>query len=179
LIGSPHLTRLPFAYCGNITPFVTQFKDEMIEYSEQIALEFGLKGSNGVDFIQTEKGIVILEVNPRFQGSLDTIELSYGINIFDAHVRSFSGELPKPGKHKCFAVKNILYADKKIQINERLFNRLINCMKMGRAADIPEKGWIVREDEPLTTLLETGRTREIALENVKKSAQHIRVLTEV
>ena len=76
LIGIPGLTKLPFAYCGNVTPFVTDWKREMIEYSRQIALEFGLIGSNGVDLIQTEKGAVVIEVNPRFQGSLDTIELS-------------------------------------------------------------------------------------------------------
>ncbi len=179
LIGVPGLTRLPFAYCGNVTPFVTQFKNEMLNYSEQIALEFELFGSNGIDFIQTEKSILVIEVNPRFQGSLDTIELSCGINVFDAHVRSFSGKLPKPGKHKRFAVRNILYAGNIIKVNERLFNRLMKCLKMGRAADIPGKGWTAMEDEPLTTLLETGRTREIALEKVEKSARHIRGLTEV
>ena len=52
-------------------------------------------------------------------------------------------------------------------------------MKMGRAADIPEKGWTAREDEPLTTLLETGRTREMAFGKIERSAQYIRGLTEV
>jgi predicted ATP-grasp superfamily ATP-dependent carboligase len=178
LIGISGLTRLPFAYCGSVTPFITKFKNEMTEYSKQIALEFELLGSNGVDFIQTENGIVVIEVNPRFQGSLDTIELSCGINIFDAHVRSFSGELPKPGKYKCFAVRNILCACKNIQVNERLFKRLVRCMKIGRAADIPVKGWTAGEDEPLTTLLETGRTREIAIEKVERSARYIRRITE-
>jgi len=97
LIGVPGLTRLPFAYCGNVTPFVTDRKREIIEYSRQIALEFGLIGSNGVDLIQTENGVVVIEVNPRFQGSLDTIELSCGMNVFDAHVRSFQAKSPYPG----------------------------------------------------------------------------------
>jgi hypothetical protein len=179
LIGIPRLTRLPFAYCGNITPFVTDWKAKMIEYSRQISLEFGLMGSNGVDLIQTEKGVVVLEVNPRFQGSLDTIELSCGMNIFDAHVRSFSGELPEPVRHQRFAARNILYAGKSTVVSERLYERLIKCMKMERAADIPEKGCAVSEDEPLTTLLETGRTREIALEKVERSAQYIKRMTEV
>ncbi len=179
LIGIPGLTRLPFAYCGNITPLVTDRKSEMMQYSEQIALEFGLMGSNGVDLIQTENGVVVIEVNPRFQGSLDTIELSCGMNIFDAHVRSFSAEIPVPMRHQCFAAKNILYAGKSTFVNERLYERLIECMKMERAADIPEKGWAVREDEPLTTMLETGRTRDIALEKVERSAQYIKRLTEV
>jgi predicted ATP-grasp superfamily ATP-dependent carboligase len=179
LIGIPGLTRLPFAYCGNITPFLTDRKSEMMQYSEQIALEFGLMGSNGVDLIQTDDGIVVIEVNPRFQGSLDTIELSCGTNIFDAHIRSFSGEIPAPMRHQRFAAKNILYACKSTIVNERLYDRLIKCMKMERAADIPEKGWTVREDEPLTTMLETGRRREIALEKVERSAQYIKRMTEV
>lgn len=179
LIGIPYLTRLPFAYCGNVTPFVTDWKREIIQYSEQIALEFGLMGSNGVDFIQTEKGLVVIEVNPRFQGSQDTMELSYGMNIFDGHVRSFSGELPRPMKHVRFAAKNILYAGKSTVVDERLNKRLIRCMKMERAADIPENGWTIREDEPITTLLETGRTREIALEKVERSALYIKRMTEV
>ncbi len=179
LIGIPSLTRLPFAYCGNITPFITQFKNGMIGYSEQIALEFGLKGSNGVDFIQTEKGAVVIEVNPRFQGSLDAIEISCGINIFDAHIKSFSGELPKPGNHKRFAARSILYAYKNILVDDRLFKRLVKCMERERAADIPNKGWTAREDEPLTTLLETGRTREMVIEKVERSARYIRTITEV
>ncbi|VVB86461.1 ATP-grasp domain protein [uncultured archaeon] len=44
LIGIPRLTGLPFAYCGNVTPFITQFSGDMAEYSRQIALEFGLMG---------------------------------------------------------------------------------------------------------------------------------------
>src|SRR5659263_30398 len=71
LIGIHRLTRLPFAYCGNITPLQTKFSQEMEEYSKQIAIEFKLQGSNGVDFILTDKCVTVIEVNPRFQGSID------------------------------------------------------------------------------------------------------------
>ncbi|VVB86463.1 Uncharacterised protein [uncultured archaeon] len=132
-----------------------------------------------MDFIQKEKGIEVIEVNPRFQGSLDTIGLSCGMNVFDAHVRSFSGELPKPGKYLRFTAKNILYSGKNIVVDEPLYSRLIKCMKMERVEDIPEMGKTIREGEPLTTLLETGRTREIALEKVERSSQYIKGMTEV
>jgi predicted ATP-grasp superfamily ATP-dependent carboligase len=49
LIGIPGLTRLPFAYCGNVTPFETKFREKIEEYSKYIAIEFKLRGSNGVD----------------------------------------------------------------------------------------------------------------------------------
>jgi predicted ATP-grasp superfamily ATP-dependent carboligase len=178
LIGIPWLTRLPFAYCGNITPFDSKFNNEMIQYATRIALEFGLMGSNGVDFLLTEKGVLALEVNPRFQGSIDTVELSTGINIFDAHVRSFGGELPEPGKPVCFAAKAIVYANKNVVIDEKISSSLVRFMEKGRAADIPQTGWMVRTDEPVITVLETGETREIALEKVGTSSRRIKVMTE-
>lgn len=178
LIGVPWLTRLPFAYCGNITPFVSGFSEEMIRYSIQIALEFRLAGTNGVDFIQTENGIVAIEVNPRFQGSIDTVELSTGINIFDAHVESFKGGLPKPKKAGCFAAKTILYADRRVIIDRRLSDRLIKCMNARRAVDVPQTGWTVQPDEPVTTFLGTGGTRDIALGEAGKYVHSIRIMTE-
>ncbi len=178
LIGIPWLTRLPFAYCGNITPFHTAFDNEMINHAKQISLEFGLLGSNGVDFILNRNGVVVLEVNPRFQGSMDTVERSCGINIFDAHVRSFAGELPEPKQPVCFAAKAIVYADKKVIIDRKISQRLIKCMNEGRVADIPQAGWVVRPDDPVTTIIETGETREIALEKAWKSGRFIKDMTE-
>jgi predicted ATP-grasp superfamily ATP-dependent carboligase len=150
----------------------------MIRYSMQIALEFKLAGSNGVDFIRTENGIVAIEVNPRFQGSIDTVELSTGINVFEAHLESFKGGLPEPKKAKCFAAKTILYADKKVVIDRRLSDRLIKCMNARRAVDVPQTGCTVQPDEPVTTFLGTGGTREIALGEAGKYAHSIKVMTE-
>ncbi len=178
LIGSQWLTRLPFAYCGNITPFHTKFDNEMIEYAQQIALEFKLRGSNGVDFILNEKGVFIIEINPRFQGSLDTIELSTGMNIFDSHVKSFAGELQEAIKASRFAAKAIAYANKNVFVTEDISNRLVECLDNGMAADIPRSGSVINVDEPVTTLLGTGNTRNAALEKVRKSAYYIKSMTE-
>ncbi|HEY9206672.1 MAG TPA: ATP-grasp domain-containing protein [Candidatus Methanoperedens sp.] len=178
LIGLPWLTRLPFAYCGNITPFHTEFDNEMAEYAKQIALEFKLRGSNGVDFILNEKGLFVIEINPRFQGSLDTIELSTGMNIFDSHVKSFAGELPETTEASRFATKAIVYANKNVFITEDISNRLIRCLDKGTAADIPPPGRVINADEPVTTFLGTGKTKKASLEKVRKSARYIKIMTE-
>jgi predicted ATP-grasp superfamily ATP-dependent carboligase len=178
LIGVPSLTGLPFAYCGNVTPFHSKFNNEMVRYAKQISLEFGLLGSNGVDFIQTEKGIVVIEVNPRFQGSMDTVEPTFGINIFDAHVKSFSGELPEVRESVCFAAKSIVYADKKTVISKTVSDTLKGCMEKGRAADVPRPGTVVSQDEPVTTILATAQTRSAALEKVVKSSRALRSMFE-
>lgn len=177
LIGIPWLTRLPFAYCGNITPFHSKSSSEMIDYAKRLALEFGLVGSNGIDFILTGKSVQVIEVNPRFQGSLDTVELSTGINIFDAHIKSFAGELPQVREPVCFAAKTILYADKKVVMNKKLSEALIKYMNTGQAADVPQAGLVVQPDEPVTTMLSTAKTRRLALERVKKSSCRIKGIT--
>jgi len=177
LIGIDWLTGLPFAYCGNITPFHTKLNEEMIQFATRIATEFKLVGSNGVDFMLTEKGITVLEVNPRFQGSLDTVELSTGMNIFDAHIKSFSGELPELKKTVCFAAKEIVYANKEIVIYKKIHDELNRYLELGQAADIPCLDSIIRTDEPVATILGKGETRNDALENVEKTARFISLWT--
>lgn len=179
LIGIPWLTRMPFAYCGNITPFYTKFKEEMIQYARDIALEFRLLGSNGVDFLVTDKGVTVIEINPRFQGSLDTIELSTGLNIFDAHLRSFAGELPETMEPRCFAAKTIIFAENELMITREISDMLIKCMNNGRAADIPHQGLVIRPDEPITTILVTAYTRMTVLDKVSKSSRYVKARTEV
>ena len=177
LIGIQRLTRLPFAYCGNVTPFETIFRKLIEEYSKQIAIEFKLQGSNGIDFMLTEKGVYVIEVNPRFQGSIDTVELSTGLNVFDAHIKSFSGELPKLREPQCFAAKNIIYADKKLKINRDISDTLVKYMSKGKAADIPHPGQEVSLDEPVTTILATARTRKMVKYKVCRTAQYIKSKT--
>ena len=174
LIGIQRLTRLPFAYCGNVTPFETKFRDEMVKYSKQIAIEFKLRGSNGVDFMLTDNGVYVIEVNPRFQGSIDTVELSTGLNVFNAHIKSFYGELPELREPRCFAAKNIIYADKKLKINRDISDTLVKYMNKGKAADIPRPGQEVLPDEPITTILATARTRRMVQYKVTRTAQYIK-----
>jgi predicted ATP-grasp superfamily ATP-dependent carboligase len=179
LIGIPWLTKLPFAYCGNITPLETKFRQEMEEYSKQIALEFKLQGSNGIDFMLTDKGVKVIEVNPRFQGSIDTVELSTGLNVFDAHIKSFFGELPELREPQCFAAKNILYADKKFVISKDISDTLVKYMNIGKAADIPRSGQEIHPDEPVTTILATARSRKMVQVKVSRTARYFKNKTEV
>lgn len=174
LIGLSWLTRLPFTYCGNITPFHTIFEKQMVQYAEQIAVEYKLAGSNGVDFIINEKGATVIEINPRFQGSLDAVELSTGINIFDAHIKSFDGILPGQYTYRCFAAKCIVFADQELMIDRNLSEMLEKYMVRGEAVDIPESGTAIGPDEPITTILATAPTRRKVLDKAKRYSQNIR-----
>ncbi|MDK2892850.1 ATP-grasp domain-containing protein [Methanohalophilus sp.] len=176
LIGIPWLTRVPFAYCGNITPFETSYKDEMMAISEKLCTHFGLVGSNGVDFLITEDGPIVLEINARFQGSLDSVEMATGMNIFEAHEKAFEGILPEIIAENKFAAKAIVYVDgQPLQSGENI-EKLSNSMKL---ADIPKKGHVAYQDEPFLSILETGKNRKEVMDKLYSASRIVRSCAKV
>jgi len=174
LIGIPWLSRLDFAYCGNITPFKTEQAEEMEALAEELILEFRLLGSNGVDFLVTENGPVVLEINPRFQGSLDTVERAMDINLFEAHVNCFKGELTEKPLEKRFAARGIIYSDRELFIDRKLMDVIIR----ENGADIPLPGTVIEPEEPLTSLFSCASTREEAALSLEKGVKRIKTFIE-
>ncbi|MDD2340413.1 MAG: ATP-grasp domain-containing protein [Methanosarcina sp.] len=174
LIGISWLSRLPFAYCGNVTPFRTDQAEEMEALAEELVLEFKLLGSNGVDFLVTERGPIVLEINPRFQGSLDTVEKAMNINLFEAHVGCFRGELPEKPKAKCFAARGVIYSDRELFIDRKLMDLILR----EKGADIPFSGTVIEPDEPLTSLFTCAPTREEAVLSLKRGANRVKAFIE-
>ncbi len=176
LAGIDTLTGMPFAYCGNITPYMSEYNDWMRETSMNLAKELALVGSNGVDFIITDKGPVVLEVNPRFQGSIDTVERSTGLNIFRLHHGSFQGNLPVCGDSQCFSIKTIFFAPRRLVVEKRVYDYLVQCYNEGTAADVPSKGTVCEKDEPVVSFLSEGNSR---MEVVSQAEQLVNGLTDI
>jgi len=176
LAGIDTLTGMPFAYCGNITPYISEYNDWMRETSMNLAKELALVGSNGVDFIITDKGPVVLEVNPRFQGSIDTVERSTGLNIFRLHHGSFQGKLPVCGDSQCFSIKTIFFAPRRLVVEKRVYDYLVQCYNEGTAADVPSKGTVCEKDEPVVSFLLKGNSR---MEVVSQAEQLVNGLTDI
>jgi hypothetical protein len=174
LIGISWLSRLPFAYCGNVTPFRTDQAEEMEALAEELVLEFKLLGSNGVDFLVTERGPIVLEINPRFQGSLDTVEKAMKINLFEAHAGCFRGELPEKPKSNCFAARGVIYSERELFIDRKLMDLILR----EKSADIPSKGSIIELDEPLTSLFACAPTREEAVLSLKRGVNRVKAFIE-
>lgn len=170
LIGVPWLTDVPFAYCGNRTPYETPYTSEMKRISEELILELGLVGSNGVDFIISEDGPVLIELNARFQGSLDTVEMATGINLVDAHIKAFEGTIGLPTMNKMqHACRAILYAKQKTVITESIQKKLFEM----NVCDIPGIGQVIDTDEPVISILCSGKNREEVLSEIKESVMFI------
>ena len=176
LAGIDMLTGMPFAYCGNITPYLSDHNKWMCETSINLAVELELIGSNGVDFIITDKGPVVLEVNPRFQGSIDTVERSAGLNIFQLHHESFQGKLPVCGDNQCFSIKTIFFAPQRLVIEKRGYDYLVQCYNEGTAADIPSEGTVCEKDDPVVSFLSNGNSKT---EVVRQAEQLVSGLIDI
>jgi predicted ATP-grasp superfamily ATP-dependent carboligase len=138
--------------------------------AEEIIARLGLVGSNGVDFLLTEKGPVVVEVNCRFQGSLDTVESATGQSVFQAHVQSFGGRLPRRVPPSCFAGRAIIYASRDSVISADL--------QRSWSSDVPRPGSRIAKDDPILSIQALGPDRDQVLALLKKRAAALIAMIE-
>jgi predicted ATP-grasp superfamily ATP-dependent carboligase len=171
LIGTDWLGGSGFRYCGNISPLERSRDDpvvaDMIEIAEEIATRLRLVGSNGIDFLLTESGPVVLEVNPRFQGSLDAVEISTGMNLFQAHLLSFDGNLPERPKARGFWGRGVLFAKADLKIGADL--RGVSPW----IADVPRPESFAKKGDPVASVISFGESRKKAMDLLKSRSSAI------
>jgi predicted ATP-grasp superfamily ATP-dependent carboligase len=165
LIGEAWTGAEGFRYCGNITPLEPALPG-LAEMAEKIVGRLGLVGSNGVDFLLTAGGPVVVEVNPRFQGSLDTVEMATGLNVFQAHVDAFRGLLPDRPAALSTAGRAVIYAQRDLAAPEIAADEW--------TADVPRPGWQIKKGDPFLSLLARGEGREKVLRLLQRRASWLR-----
>lgn len=165
----------PFNYCGNVMneqisnpdnntyPYVKtvmkSFVKELIKYSN-------LKGSNGIDFMvsgdpsSNDCKIYIIEINARFQGTIDLFEAMTGHNVVEMHLKSvINRELPKQidFPDQSTYQKTIYYSplDFHIMVDLQSFDY----------RDVPLIGNFISEGQPLCSTITKGKTEEEAFEH--------------
>jgi len=165
----------PFGYCGNIVPAST---DNMLLEAcrglvQKIASHFRLLGSNGVDLVISKDCVpYVVEVNPRFQGTLECVERVLGLTLVNAHVKAcIEGKLPfSERKPTNYCARLILYARQR-SIAHNLRNH-------GEVRDIPFSGVIIEEGEPLCSIVIEEKTRNSALRKAKMLAERVYKMTK-
>ena len=110
----------PFGFIGSVTPLDHPLAERMKAIAVKAAAASGCVGSAGVDFVLGEDAWAI-EVNPRFQATVDTVEASTGLSLFSLHMDACQGKLPSevPGP-ACYAARQILFADRDLVVKEDL-----------------------------------------------------------
>lgn len=160
----------PFGYCGNIVPLkidnniVTRCR----KIVEDIAQHFGLRGSNGIDLVISRVGIpYVVEVNPRFQGTLECVEKVLEINLTEAHINACLHDfLPKTReKISNVCTRLILYAPKRVLVPDLTI--------ISHVRDIPFPGCIIEKGEPLCSVVVERETRTRTLYKAKEIANAV------
>jgi hypothetical protein len=169
LIGESWTGARGFRYSGNITP-LTPPQCEIAGMAEEIIARLGLVGSNGVDFLITDSGPVVVEVNSRFQGSLDTVEMATGQNVFRAHLQSFQGRLPERAAARCFAGRAIIYASCDLEVKSDLLRTW--------TTDVPQIRSRIARDDPILSILASGSNRDLVLAQLKERAAALNAIIE-
>jgi predicted ATP-grasp superfamily ATP-dependent carboligase len=160
-----------FGFSGSVTPFEHPQKSRMIAYAEKIAAESGCTGTIGIDFIAGEDAWAI-EINPRFQATVDTVEMATDCNLFRMHVDACRGSLPATPPHpKTFAARSILFAKKDMTIRADL--RHLSPV----VADIPWPDTALEKDQAIISVYGSGATRTEALfvldKNIRTVQQYL------
>jgi hypothetical protein len=158
-----------FGFCGSITPFIHPSAPTMITLAEKIASASGCIGTIGVDFVCGDGGCYAIEVNPRFQATVDTVEAALDCNVFDLHVGACAGRLPSTMPvPRQVAVRSILFADRDITVREDL-RHLAPVI-----ADIPWPGTSFEKDQAVVSVYGQGPDRDAALGMLDKHISTVR-----
>jgi hypothetical protein len=173
LLGEPWLGVDGYQFCGCISPAPVPEKvhDELVALGSMLAVRLGLLGSFGIDFAVRDGSVVVFEVNPRTQSTVDTLDRALDVSIGRLHVEACRGrlpdELPRPGTEVWG--KAIVYA------------RADGAApKLSDVSDRPAPGTPLEQGEPVCTVLAKGRSVDDALSRLRERAGEVyRVLEGV
>ncbi|MDH5376156.1 MAG: ATP-grasp domain-containing protein [Candidatus Bathyarchaeota archaeon] len=171
LIGLPYVFQQePFGYCGNVVPLrlANSVLEECRSIGEKVVLNFGLRGSNGIDFVISKGNIpYVVEVNPRFQGTLECVERILGINLVKEHINAcIHDSLPIIEERSSnFCTRLILYTPARVIAPDLTYFRGVR--------DIPLLSTIIEKGEPLCSVIAVGNSRRVSLRKAKRTAQKI------
>ncbi len=158
-----------FTYCGNIVPLSvdSEFKQDCEELASKITYSYGLKGSNGIDIVipKDTKRLYVMEVNPRFQGTLECVERYLNINLVSEHIKACSeSELPKYSEpnESIYFTRVILYSRSNFIAPDLSFYDFVR--------DVPRSGYSVSKGEPFCSLFFSSNNRRQCLLRAKSLA---------
>jgi len=158
-----------FGFSGSLTPFNHKGTTLMMEMAEKIAGASGCQGTLGIDFVLGDDEPWAIEVNPRFQATLDTVEAATGENLFSIHADGCRGILPARSlpisRH---AVRRILFADRDVVVKEDLSS--LSPM----VADIPWPGSFFEEGHALISVYGWGGNEGEAFASLDKHMKRVR-----
>jgi predicted ATP-grasp superfamily ATP-dependent carboligase len=161
LVGEPDFGVHQYRYCGSFlgsrqAPLFSRQAELLARAAEAanvLTREFHLVGLNGLDFIARNGIPYPTEVNPRYSSSMELVERSTGITLFELHARACEGTLPQePSVGNAVHGKAVVFARREVEIDE------LPKSTAGWIADIPHSGERIARGRPICTVFAEAHT---------------------
>ena len=158
LVGENWLHAAGFAWCGSIGPLSLSaaLEDAVARLADVLASEAGLIGLFGIDLVLDDDRAWPIEINPRYTGSAEVIEMASGRSVIGLQLEAFGepGVAPFGDMEPVGAPiygKVVLFAPADVEIVS------LPCGDSNwRLADIPHAGSWIAAGRPLCSVLTAG-----------------------
>jgi predicted ATP-grasp superfamily ATP-dependent carboligase len=167
-------TGMGYGFAGSVTPCDHPLAAEMAAIAETVAGASGCVGAVGVDFVLPDGGgPVAIEINPRFQGTLETVEAATGVNLVRLHLDACDGRLPdaRPEPRQ-YTARRILFAERDVVVGTDL-----SCLAPA-IADIPPPGTAIPAGGAVVSVRAAGPDEAAALALLDKHIKAVRTYME-
>jgi len=159
----------PFGFSGSVTPAPPlPSTARLIDWAERAAAASGCIGSVGVDFVCDEDGVWAIEINPRFQATVDTVELATGVNLFSLHLDACRDRIPGAmPPARSVGIRRIIFARRDLVVRSDLASLAPGV------ADIPRVGTEIEAGHAVVSVLARGRSREDAFRALENTMSRV------
>lgn len=169
MIGFPSAgLNCSFGFCGNYIPFILESKiqKKIHNAGESVVSQLGLIGSNGIDYVvDKEGGIWFMEINPRFQATLEMLEEASSISVTQMHVEACKGQLPTEIPKFQPACKMIVYSRKD--------GLCPDLTKFPSTVDRTPEGVRLKKGDPICSIVHTDISLNTVYSKTVRNAQKI------
>ena len=159
LIGESWTGAREFQYCGSVGPWPlpSSMRQYLEEFGHFLSEEYSLRGWYGVDLIQNENGLWVIEVNPRYTASMEIVE----------SMNENEGQM---------VGKAILFAKEPVQVDADLSQSLLKEASQASPppwADIPQPETRIQNGHPMLTLFAKDTSHEAVVTQLRMKAEQL------
>ncbi len=157
-------------YCGHFVPLGRGISTEVQEKFKRLVLELGLVGSNGIDFNISGNEVYFMEINPRIQDTIASVERYRGINLVEKHLDCTNGGVKIPESYsnrvngKC-----TFFADGNVRVGN---------LRIAGVHDIPFEGTVIQKNEPVCSFRIDAPSEEAFYRGMNEKSAEIRARCE-
>jgi len=175
LVGREWLSASRWAWCGSIGPFELSpvLDDQVARLADVVAAGAGLVGLFGIDLVLDDHRAWPIEINPRYTGSAEVIEMATGRSMIGLHLEA-CGESPSTSPigetdtGSAVHAKAVLFAPEEIEVADLPPGDSKWCV-----ADIPRRGTVIAAGRPICSILASGETVDGCREILKRASTEV------